>query len=108
MSYNEYEDSLDKGTPVELYEFVQGVHKWNYVSGALGIQRAGQTYQPMPISRDRIKQTSDIFKDTLKLTFPRGDSFASQFLGFAPEDVTTVTVLRGHLGDPSDEYIVEG
>ncbi len=93
-------------TPVELYEFVQGIQRWNYISGADPIIRLGQVYTPMPVSRDRIKQTSDIFKDSLKLSFPRDDAFASQFLGFAPEEVTTVTVLRGHYGDPDNEYIV--
>ena len=106
MTYSTYENSLELGTPVELYEFVQGIQRWNYISGADSIVRLGQVYTPMPVSRDRIKQTSDIFKDSLKLSFPRDDAFASQFLGFAPEDVTTVTVLRGHYGDPDNEYIV--
>lgn len=106
MTYSTYENSLDSGTPIELYEFVQGSNRWNYISGADSIVRLGQTYTPMPVSRDRIKQTSDIFKDSLKLSFPRDDPFASQFLGFAPEDVTTVTVLRGHVGDPDNEFIV--
>lgn len=106
MTYGTYENSLELGTPVELYEFVQGIQRWNYISGADSIVRLGQVYTPMPVRRDRIKQTSDIFKDSLKLSFPRDDAFASQFLGFAPEDVTTVTVLRGHYGDPDNEYIV--
>lgn len=106
MSYADYETSLDSGTPVELYEFVQGIEKWHFVSGANSLVKDGQTYTPLPVSRDRIKQTSDIFKDSLRLTFPRGNSFAGQFLGFAPEDVTAVTVLRGHAGDPSAQFIV--
>lgn len=106
MTYSAYESSLELGTPVELYEFVQGIQRWNYISGADSIIRLGQVYTPMPVKRDRIKQTNDIFKDALKLTFPRDDPFASQFLGFAPEEVTTLTVLRGHYGDPDNEYIV--
>lgn len=106
MSYNDFEQSLDIGKPIELYEFIQGLQRWNYISGANSIVRLGQVYTPMPVKRDRIKQTSDIFKDSLKLDFPRDDPFAGQFLGFAPEEVTTLTVLRGHYGDPDEEYIV--
>ena len=104
--YSDYEESLSDGTPIELYEFVRGSEQWHYVSGANEVIRLGTTYIPFPIERDNIKQTSDIFKDSLSLTFPRGDVFASQYLGFAPEGVTTVTVFRGHHGDPDDEFVV--
>lgn len=106
MTYATYETSLELGSPVELYEFVQGLQRWNYISGPDTIVRLGQPYTPSPIKRDRFKQTMDTFKDGLSLTFPRDDSFASQFLGFAPDLVTTVTVLRGHWGDPDEEYQV--
>lgn len=105
MSYSEFEDSLDRGTPVELYEFTQGLSRWYYASGEEQVIRLGQVYKPMPLVRDRIKQTQDTFKDSLRLTFPRDDEFASQFLGFAPEEVTTVSVLRGHYGDPAAEFM---
>jgi len=104
--YNDYEDSMQLGTPIELYEFVQGLERWYYVSGVNEIVRLGQTYIPFPIERDRVKQTSDIFKNGMKLTFPRDNSFARQYLGFAPEEVTTVTVYRGHYGDADEEFIV--
>jgi uncharacterized phage protein (TIGR02218 family) len=106
MTYSTYEDSLELGTPIELYEFVQGTSRWYYISGANSITRLSRVYAPLPVERDRIKQTSDIFKDSLKLTFPRSNEFAVQYIGFAPEEVTTVTVLRGHYGDPDGEFIV--
>ena len=106
MTYSAYENSLDLGTPIELYEFVQGIQRWNYVSGANEIIRLGQVFAPSPIKRDNVKQTTDTFKDSIKLTFPREDEFASQYLAFAPEDVTTVTIYRGHYGDPDNQFIV--
>lgn len=106
MTYQTYEDSLSSGAPVELYELIQGVTRWNFCSAANSITYLGQVFEPSTITRDRIKQTSDIFKDSLKLTFPRSDSFASQFLGFAPEEVTTVTIFRGHTNDTDGEFIV--
>lgn len=106
MSYLEYENSRESGAPVELYEFVQGIQRWNYISGSDLIILDSQSYSPMPTQRDRIKQNSDIFKNGMKLSFPRDDPFASQFLGFAPEEITTITIRRGHYGDPASEFIV--
>lgn len=99
MSYRVIELSVERGAPVELYEFAQKTKRWTYASSADAVTHNHITYTPLPIARDRIKQTNDIFKDSLKLKFPRSNAFASQFLGFAPDDVTTVTVLRGHQGD---------
>lgn len=104
--YDDYEDSLELGTPIELYEFSQGVTRWNYVSGGNIITRLGSEYTPLPVDRNRIKQSTDIFKDSMTIKFPRGNAFASQYLGFAPEEVTSVTILRGHYGDPDEEFIV--
>lgn len=104
--YADYENSPDSGTPIELYDFIQGVNRWSYVSGDVGeITRMGATYTPFPLDRNRIKQTTDIFKDSLTIKFPLSDPFAAQYLGYAPDEVTTLTILRGHLEDPDEEYI---
>lgn len=102
--YFNIEDSLDEGAPVELYEFTQGNKKFSYSSGASDVDYLGRTFAGLSLTRDSVKQTSDIFKDSLKLTFPRSNEFAAQYLGFAPEDVTTLCVYRGHYGD--DDFIV--
>lgn len=99
MSYATLETSTQDGAPVELYTFAQGTQFWRFTTAPDTVTYAAVGYTPSSISRDRIKQTADVLKDSLKLEFPRGDSFASQFLGFAPDIVTTVTVMRGHAGD---------
>lgn len=106
MTYAAYEQSADSGCPIELYEFIQGTFRWTYTSHSESIVRLGQVYSPAPIVRDSIKQTTDIFKDGLTLTFPRDSEFAAQFLAFSPELPTTVTVYRGHLLDTAAEYVV--
>lgn len=105
MTYATLETSVQQGAPVELYEFVQGLKRWAYCSGAEEVVRSGQTYTPYAVQRDRVKQSTDVFKNSIKLTFPRGNEFASQFLGFAPEDVTSVTILRGHYTDPDAQFV---
>ena len=105
MTYTAYESSIDSGTPVELYEFIQGLNKWYFTSGADEFVSLGRTFVPAPIVRDRIKQGEDALKETLTLTFPRGDLFASQFLGFTPDLVTVVNVYRMHGEDPDKQLI---
>ena len=104
--YSDFENTNDLATPIELYEFTQGTQNWYYVSGADTVIRAGRQYLPSPIERDRVTQTDDLFRNSIRLPFPRTNDFASQYLGFAPDNVTSVTILRGHLGDPDEEFIV--
>lgn len=100
MTYASVESSLDAGTPVELYQFRQGVTKaWNFASCADDLVVTPTTYIATQIVRNRIQQTQDINRDGIRLTFPRGDAFAQQFVSAAPDEVTTVTILRGHIGD---------
>lgn len=106
MTYAAYEMSLDSGAPIELYEFVQGAVTWRFISGATELVRFGHTYVPSSITRDNVKQTTDTFKDSIRLTFPRDNPFSSQYIAFAPEDVTTVTIYRGHFGDADEQFIV--
>lgn len=103
MSYSAIETSTQDGSPIELYTFAQGTRYWRFTTSPETFTHASIEYVSSSISRDRIKQTSDVLKDSLKLEFPRGDAFANQFLGFAPDIVTTVTVMRGHVGD--NEFI---
>lgn len=105
MTYSTYENSLDAGVPVELYEFAQGQKKWLFTNHEDSIVRQNWTYVPSSIHRSSVKQNTDVFKNALTLTFPRGDSFASQFITSVPDQSTTVTVFRGHLGDADGDYV---
>lgn len=104
--YEDFENSVQLGTPIELYEFTQGLVTYRMCSCAPTIYKDSQPYTPTPITRDRIKQSSDVFKDSVNLTFPFSNEFAAQFVGFSPEEVVTVTILRGHYGDEDEDYII--
>lgn len=106
MSYTTYENSLDTGTPIELYEFTQSTKSWRYCSSSEDIVYLSNTFTPSSITRDAVKQTTDTFKDSMTLKFPRSNEFASQYLTYAPDSVTTVTIYRGHYGDPDGQFIV--
>jgi uncharacterized phage protein (TIGR02218 family) len=106
MSYLTVEQSVQLGRPIELYLFTQGNQKWGFCSAALEVVHGLVTYSPSSIKRDRIKQSTDVFKNGLTITFPLDNKFAHQYIGFAPEEVTTVTIFRNHLTDTSNEFII--
>jgi len=99
VSYLSVENSVNQGAPIELYEFIRGTSSWRYASCADAVTYNARTYEPLPIIRDRIKQGTDAFKNDIKLTFPRDNEFAAQYITFAPDDVTTVNIYRGHAVD---------
>lgn len=105
MTYNAREDSVQDGSPILLFQFVQGVLVWRYTSTAFPVQHLGVTWVPTPITPGNVTQSGDMTKDTLSLQFPRGHEFARQFLGYTPDQVTTVTVFRGHANDPDGQFI---
>ena len=106
MSYQNIDTSIHDGEPIELYEFVRGVDVTRMNTGAVDIVEGPFTYSASPISRNRIRQGEGIFKENIKITLPRGDLFASQFLVHPPEAVTTVTVKRMHRSMTPGEAIV--
>lgn len=106
MSYSSIEASVQDGSPVELYQFEQGVSTWRFSSSQDQVVFNNVVFSPYPIQRDRVKQSQDVFKNTMKLRFPRGSEFASQFIGFSPDEITTVTIFRGHATDTLGEFEV--
>ena len=104
MTYLIQDKSVDSGQPVELYVFQQGTQFWYYTSGPDVVTWTGVDYQPATVVRTDVTQSNEISKAGISLTFPRNHEFAIQFLGFAPDLVTIVTVFRGHVTDVAGEY----
>lgn len=105
MSYQAIEVTAQAGAPVELFQIMQGARRWYYCTGETEVTFQSEVYTPYPIRRDRIKQSSDVFKNSVRLSFPRTNDFANQFIGFAPEDVTSITILRGHYTDTDKQFM---
>lgn len=106
MSYAAVEVSTSDGQPIELYVFQQALKTWYYTTGPDVITRTGIDYEPATITRSAISQSNETSGSAISLTFPRDHDFARQFLGFAPDLVTTLTIFRGHATDTSAEFLV--
>lgn len=106
MTYDAYELSVQLGEPIELFEFIQGATAWRTTSHDQDVIWGGNTWTATPLGRSEIEQTDEMTKNALILRLPRTHAFAAQFIGQTPDQVTTLTLRRGHLSDPEAEFTV--
>lgn len=104
MSYEIYENSVQDGDPVSRFVFAVGDTIYAYTTEPNIVSDSNYTFTPAAIKMGEVSQTNEMAKDPLELEFHRDVTFAQLFLGGVPEQVTTVTVFRGHLGDTSEEF----
>ncbi|WP_165856726.1 phage BR0599 family protein [Marinobacter sp. JSM 1782161] len=105
MTYTAQDQSVQDGDPFLLFLFVRGTQQWRYTYVDREVTAMGETWAPAAITPGNVEQTEDINKGTLTLEFPRDNEFAATFLGYSPEQVTSVTIFRGHFGDSDGEFI---
>ncbi|MGI9277955.1 MAG: phage BR0599 family protein [Endozoicomonas sp.] len=102
---NPVDASTDNAAPVELYEFTQGLKSWYFTDSETEVVFQSKPYIPVPLSRSEVVQDEDLFRAELKVSFPRDNEFAQQFIGFAPDLPTTLSVYRGgYPNGPFDFY----
>lgn len=106
MSFWDFELSIFGGKPVELYEFSDGVTAWRYTSQARDVTWGGFAWTGASIARADIRESQELAKANISLEFPLNHAFAGQLIGYPSEYVVTVTIRRGHLNDPDEEFIV--
>lgn len=104
MSYSAYEYSAEDARPVFRVLFVTGDIEYAFTTESNIVADSYRTFTPAPIVLSDINQTNEMSKDPLKIEFPRDNQFAQNFLGGVPEQITTVTVFRGHVGDVDEDF----
>lgn len=104
MSYLTSENSKASGKPVFIYEFVQGENIWRFNSSPVQVIWNTYTWDASNIAHGEVNQSNEMAKDNLSLKFARTDAFARQFLGYAPDQITSIIIRRGHIDD--GEFIV--
>lgn len=94
MSFSTYEESVDASQPVEVIRFVLGGLEFNFTSGEDDITVDGVDYSATAIRRGKIVQTSEERADTLQITVPNDNTFASLYVDIVPSAVAVVEVRR--------------
>lgn len=106
MTYTAAEESVDNGSPIELYEFRYSNYVYYYTSGPDPVVRSNRTYTPIPISRTNINGSSEAQKQELRVRAPRTIEVAEWFRVAPPSEVVTLTIYRQHDTDVDGEFIV--
>lgn len=90
---------------IELFEFKTGDDTWRYTSQSEDIVVAGHVWAASPMQRSAVAQSSESARNDVRLSFPIGHAFAMQFLGYGPEQKTTLTLRRNRFDDSDSFYV---
>lgn len=108
MTFIAQEQSIEGGSPLELFEFSYGADTWCYTSGdeEYTDTLASLTYLPIPINRGSLQFSGDLSKGSLDITLPYDIAFLELFRTSMPSGVVSLTVKRVHRTDMTHETIV--
>lgn len=101
MAYDDYENSLESSSPVELYEFSYQGGTLRFTSADRDIEFASNTYRHAPLSRSKIDESSDIARASLVVTAPPDFEVSELFSVAPPDDVVGLVVRRYQPSDSS-------
>lgn len=90
---------------IELYEFRTGDVVYRYTTRGNDLIALGHPWNGIPLERSAITNSQEAARNDIRVTFPLGHAFADQFLGYGPEQVTTLTVRRNRYDDPDDFFV---
>lgn len=97
MTYAAIEASISDGAPIYLYEFKQSaLVSWRFTSDLVDVDYLGVTWASKAITHSDVALRSDVVSTSVKLEFPITDAFASQFLGYPPDALISMTIYRKH------------
>lgn len=107
MTFQAYETSLSSGQPILLFDFQLGSTHWLYCTADRDIVYQAGTYGAAPISRSAPVQSSDVRRQTMRVTAPKDIAVASVFSQYPPgaDMLLKVTVL--HRTDPDVQGVVD-
>lgn len=106
MTFAAFEDSVESGNVVELYEFRQGAVTTRYTNYNRDIIFGGSTWTQNQISRQNIERAIEAGVNDLKIFLPQSDPIASQFIPNIPGKIVTVRIFRAHATDPDEDTLL--
>lgn len=107
MTFDAYEISAALGEPVLLFDFAVGLAHFRYTTADRIITFSSSDYSPAAIQRASIQQSSDVKRQSLKITAPRDIEIATLYAGTPPSAPVALTIWATHFDDPDQQYIVD-
>lgn len=104
MTYSNFEQSTEQGTPVELYIFSHGTQTFRYTSTSSDVQFGGHLFTSKhSISRNAVSQDTEDFSGRVELSISRKSEVAKLYVEYLPVAPVNVQILRYHDEDPDKE-----
>lgn len=105
MAYGPLEASQEDGSPIELYDIVQGDDSWHFTSSEETITIDAVEYLPIPLSRENIPMSSDERTEDLMISLPTTHEFCQRFIRLLPAETASITIRRFQRYDDDIEVI---
>lgn len=101
--FDDFEQSEQDGSPVELYRFTHGVRVWTYTSGDESFVYNGEKYEPVPMQRSAPMQSNDRARSGVDVSLDGDTEIAALYATFVPPQPVALTIFVVHRGD--DEIV---
>jgi hypothetical protein len=106
MSYESKDTSQQDSAPLYLFWFVRGSTQWRYVALPSDFTAGGFLWTGSVVTlASSIIRSGDLPKENLSVKLALNDVLAESFLGYAPDEITFLTVFRTHYDDPTNGKI---
>jgi len=100
MSYDNYEQSVASGKPIEFYDFLDdfGNH-CRITSSSVALVYGGHTYNPEPCKRSKLMISESQKKNKMTFQLSRNNKWVINYVSGQLEGKATVTCYRKHKED---------
>ena len=107
MTYENMENSLDRGGPITLYEFAIGTDEkpFRYTDSDKREFHEGVPCEKIPRRRGKIENSGSLTKVKFEITVPKNLEIVRLYAAYPPSDVVYVRVLEGHYDDRDRQFL---
>jgi len=93
-SFDVLESSVQDSRPIEVYTFGLGTTSFTYTSAEDPITLGTTVHEPIAIARSGVSQGAGDNVNTLTVTVPADNPFASKYVDLVPGQRATLTIVR--------------
>lgn len=99
MPFDQYEESIRDGKPIQLYRFKYGPGAEDYIcytDAEKRIHFQRNVFEPVPVERGKIVSTGSLDKATTDFKLPNRSRLGELFRSAPPSYVITLDIFEGH------------
>jgi uncharacterized phage protein (TIGR02218 family) len=106
MTFEAEEESKERGSPFELYEFMVYGRVLRFTTEPQDVENDGKLYTTAPIRRSEFEETGELSRNDITLTTARDFPVSEFFRVSPPSEVILLTIWEVHRHDAMSEAVV--